>query len=78
MKLFLKSFRRHRIFEKRRHPKTFPFLSMICFQTLSYARTAESVGRAVPASYHAIHIMITFQEHYPGHEFHSIRSGMMK
>ncbi|XRB27562.1 hypothetical protein F1645_12040 [Novacetimonas hansenii] len=36
MKLFGKSFRRRRLFEKRRHPKTFIVFSMICFQTLGF------------------------------------------
>ncbi|MEG3347942.1 hypothetical protein FYB92_01970 [Novacetimonas sp. GS1] len=40
VKLFLKSFRRRRLFEKRRHPKNLSYvLSIICFQTVSYACT---------------------------------------
>ncbi|RBM05890.1 hypothetical protein NJLHNGOC_11475 [Novacetimonas cocois] len=34
-KLFAKSFRRSRLFEKRRHPETFVILSGGCFRTLS-------------------------------------------
>ncbi|XRB27904.1 hypothetical protein F1645_14290 [Novacetimonas hansenii] len=38
MKLFPKSFRRRRLFKKRRHPKTFIiFLSMSYFQIISKA-----------------------------------------
>ncbi|MBE7728832.1 hypothetical protein F1542_03455 [Komagataeibacter sp. FXV3] len=35
MKLFAKASKERRLFEKRRHPKTFIFLSMSCFQTVS-------------------------------------------
>ncbi|PYD47758.1 hypothetical protein C3920_08405 [Novacetimonas pomaceti] len=46
MKLFSKSFERRRLFEKRRHPRTFtPFLSMRCFQTIS--------GQHLPSGYAA-------------------------
>ncbi|AZV38281.1 hypothetical protein CXP35_05090 [Komagataeibacter xylinus] len=45
MKLFSKSFKERRLFEKRGHPKTFIiFLSMSCFQTVPHRCPFKAAG----------------------------------
>ncbi|XRB27634.1 hypothetical protein F1645_12485 [Novacetimonas hansenii] len=47
MKLFPKSFRRHRLFKKRRHPKTFPvFYQCVVFK---HSPSRSGAGSALPA-----------------------------
>ncbi|NVN35614.1 hypothetical protein [Komagataeibacter swingsii] len=49
MKLFAKASKESRLFEKRQHPKTFIFLSMSCFQTVSKRwRSSKLLQKVLP------------------------------